>query len=290
MAPPRNRRPGFSRRAQYSLFLGYVIAVAGSLVGAGLLVVSAINPPAFSALRAGAGELTAPIGWGLGAVIGGVAALPSDIGGYFGVHNENVRLKQELAAERASLLRARALAFENRRLKLLLSLREPGSDPVATARLVGSSASSTRRYATLYAGLLQGLCAGQSVRGPSGLIGRVLEAGPNTARVLMLVDPESIVPVRRTRDGAAGFAAGRGDTLLDVKPIALANAEFQPGDVLVTSGVGGIYPPNIPVALVVSRSRDGALARPVEHPDAMDFATVLPAYLPPLPPPAEPGR
>src|SRR3546814_2801570 len=61
MAPPKNRRPGFSRRAQYGLFLGYVIAVAGALVGAILLVVSAIDPTGFASLRMAAAEATAPV-------------------------------------------------------------------------------------------------------------------------------------------------------------------------------------------------------------------------------------
>ncbi|MGC8170129.1 rod shape-determining protein MreC, partial [Salmonella enterica] len=67
-----------------------------------------------------------------------------------------------------------------------------------------------------------GVATGQPVRGPEGLIGRVLETGPNSARVLLLIDPESVVPVRRTRDGMPALAAGRGDGLIDVKSVALA--------------------------------------------------------------------
>ena len=61
MAPPRDRRPGFSRRAQYSLFIGYVAATAGALIGAALLLLSSINPQAFASLRAGAREVTTPL-------------------------------------------------------------------------------------------------------------------------------------------------------------------------------------------------------------------------------------
>jgi rod shape-determining protein MreC len=288
MAPPRNRRPGFSRRAQYSLFIGYVIAIAGALVGAVLLALSTLNPPAFSALRAGAGEVTAPVSWAVGSVWNGIASIPSAIGSFFGVRSENARLKKQVADEQQHLLRARAIAYENLRLKKLLGLREPSVEVIATARVVSSSATSTRRYALLYAGLVQGVHAGMPVRAPDGLVGRVLEAGPDTARVLLLIDPESIVPVRRTRDGAPGFATGRGDGFLDVKPIALGNADYAPGDVLVTSGAGGIFPPNIPVAKVMSRNRDGALAQPYAAPDALDYALVLRAFL--TPPPPAPGE
>lgn len=286
MAPPRNRRPGFSRRAQYSLFIGYVIAIAGALVAAVLLALSTFNPAAFSAVRSGTAEITAPISWALGSVWSGIASIPEAIGGYFGVHGENARLKEQVTEDRRQLTRARAIAYENVRLKKLLSVREPGIETIATARIVSSSPSSTRRYGLIYAGLIQGVHAGMPVRAPDGLIGRVLEAGPDTARVLLLIDPESIVPVRRTKDGAPGFATGRGDGMLDVKPIALGNAEYGPGDVLVTSGSGGIFPPNIPVAKVVSSNRDGVLAKPFESPDAFDYALVLKAFLTVLPPTA----
>ena len=286
MAPPRNRRPGFSRRAQYSLFIGYVISIAGAMVGAVLLALSTLNPPAFSALRAGTAEVTAPVSWALGSVWNGIASIPSGIGSFFGVHSENARLRDQVANDRQALLRARAIAYENIRLKKMLAVREPGTETIAAARIVSSSATSTRRYGLIYAGLIQGVHAGMPVRAPDGLVGRVLEAGPDTARVLLLIDPESIIPVRRTRDGAPGFATGRGDGLLDVKPIALGNAEYGPGDVLVTSGSGGIFPPNIPVATVVSRSRDGVLAKPFTSPDALDYALILRAVPTALPPTA----
>src|SRR5947199_7583143 len=90
MAPPRNRRPGFSRRAQYSLFLGYVIAVAGSLVGAVLLALATLDPPAFAALRASMGEVTTPVSSGIGWVGRGIGAIPSSIGSYVAVRDKNV--------------------------------------------------------------------------------------------------------------------------------------------------------------------------------------------------------
>lgn len=283
MAPPRNRRPGFSRRAQYSQFIAYVIAITGALVGAVLLALSTLNPPAFSALRAGTAEVTAPVSWAVGSVVSGIGSIPGWIGSFFAVRSENARLKAQAAHDQQVLLRARAIAFENLRLKKLLDMREPSMQDIINTRLVSSSASSTRRYALLYAGLVQGVHAGMPVRGPDGLIGRVIEAGPDTARVLMLIDPESVIPVRRLKDGSPGFATGRGDGLLDVKPIALANGQFAPGDILVTSGAGGIFPPNIPVAKVTSRNRDGALAQTFARPDAFDFATVMRAYMPPPP-------
>lgn len=280
MAPSRNRRPGFSRRAQYSLFLGYVIAVAGALIGAVLLALSTLDPPAFAALRSTVAVVTTPVSSGIAAIGRGVAAIPSSVTDHFAVRQENARLRKELADNQALLMRARTLSYDNRRLEALLRVRERTATPVIAARLVSSSASSTRRFAVLNAGSWQGVKPGQPVRGPDGLIGRILETGPNTARVLLLSDPESIVPVRRTRDGLPALAAGRGDGLLDIRSASLANVGFEPGDIFVTSGIGGIYSPNIPVARVLKRARDTALARTFAQPDTLDFALVQQAFMP----------
>lgn len=280
MASPRNRRPGFSRRAQYGLFLGYVITVAGALVAAALLALSTFDPSSFAALRMGVAEITTPVSTAVGAVGRGIISIPGAIGDHFALQQRNAALRKQIEDSNALLMRARALSYDNRRLKKLLQLRERATNPVTTARLVSSTASSTRRFAMLNAGFLQGVGTGQPVRGPEGLIGRVLEAGPNTARILLLSDPESIVPVRRTRDGLPAIAMGRGDGWIEVKSVALLNATFLPGDVLITSGTGGIYPPNIPVARVVRRSTDTALARAFAQPDTLDFALVQRAFMP----------
>jgi len=284
MAPPRNRRPGFSRRAQYGLFLGYVIAAAGSLVAAVLLALSAIDPPAFAVLRASVAEVTTPISSGLSRVGQWFGAIPGSVGSYFGVKAENERLHKQLRDQHALFMRARSLGYENRRLTALLRLRERIAEPVVTARLVSSSATSTRRFAVLNAGSWQGVASSQPVVGPDGLVGRVLETGPNSARVLLLTDPESVVPVRRTRDGMPALAAGRGDGLVDIRSVATATAPFGPGDVFVTSGIGGIYPPDVPVAHVIRRGREAGLARTYAQPDTLDYAMVERAFMPAPPP------
>ena len=280
MAPPRTRRPGFSRRAQYGLFLGYVLAVLGALIGAALLLLSTFNPPAYAWLRGGAAEVTTPIASGLDWVRRGIVGVPGGIGQYFGVVSENQRLKAELEANRLMMMRARALAQENARLRALMGLRDPLIQPVARARLVSSTATSTRRYGTLNAGAWQGVRSGQPVRGPEGLIGRVVEVSPNTARILLIVDPESIVPVKRLSDGLPAIASGRGDGLLDIRPAEVMNVAFRAGDVFVTSGTGGLFPPNIPVARARANGVGAAEARVYANPDGMDFALVMRPFLP----------
>ncbi|MCT8000519.1 rod shape-determining protein MreC [Sphingomonas sanguinis] len=288
MAPARDRRTGFSRRRQYGAFLAYVLAVAGAVVGAVLLVASTFNPPAFGALRMTLGSVTAPVSSGFVMIGDAVKGVPDAIGQYFFVHSENQRLRAELEQSRKLLLTARTIAYDNRRLRRLLAVRDRTPDTVATARLVSSTGASGRRFALLNAGRWQGVAAGMAVRGPEGLIGRVTETGPAAARVLLLTDPESIVPVRRTRDGLPAIAVGRGDGLLDVRSVN-TNVRLAKGDLFVTSGTGGLYTPNIPVARIRTDGGDVAIARPFVHPDTLDFAIVQRAFMP-MPPSAPAPR
>lgn len=280
MAPPRNRRPGFSRRAQYGLFISYVIAAGGALVGVVMLLLSTFHPPAFAAVRGTFSELVTPIASGLDWTRRGVSGIPAGIGSYFGVRSENAALRAEVEMNRKLVEEARTTAYDNRRLRALLKLRDRIAEPVATARLVYSTGSSTRRFATLNAGSWQGVRAGQPVRGADGLIGRVIEVSPNTARVLLILDPESIVPVRRVRDGLPAIAAGRGDGLIEIRSAGAAQILFEQGDAFVTSGTGGIFPPNIAVARVRARARDTAEGVIFASPDTLDYAIVQQSYFP----------
>ena len=284
MAPARDRRTGFSRRRQYGVFMGYVLAVAGAVVGLVLLVASTFNPPAFSALRMGVAGVTAPVSTGLATVGSGIAGIPEAIGQYFFVKQENVALRADRDRTRALLMRARTIAYDNRRLRSLLAIRDRAAEPVVTARLVSSSASSGRRYALLNAGRWNGVKPGMPVRGPDGLIGRVVETGPNAARVLLLSDGDSIVPVRRTRDGLPAIAAGRGDGMVDIRSVNATNVRFNAGDLFVTTGTGGIYGPGVPVARVAKAGSDSVMARTFADPDTLDFALVERMFMP-VPPP-----
>lgn len=285
MAPVHDRRAGFSRRRQYSMFIGYVLAVAGAVVGGVLLVASRFDPPLFAGMRMAVAGVTTPVSSGLSAIGRGLAVVPDAINGWVFAHQENAAMKRELAVTRPLLSRARVIAYDNRRLRTLLALRERDEQVVVTSRLVSSSATSGRRFALLNAGRLNGVQPGMPVRGPEGLIGRVTETGLNAARVLLLSDPDSIVPVRRTRDGLPAIVAGRGDGAVDLRSVNATNVRFSPGDLFVTSGTGGLYAPGIPVARVVTGGSDTVIARTFAQPDTFDFAIVSRVFVP-LPPAA----
>jgi rod shape-determining protein MreC len=284
MAPPRHRRPGFSRRVQISLFVGYVIAVAGAVLGFGLVLLARFDPQTFSLLRGAAIDVSAPATAAGRAVVRSVESGGSAIGAYFRAGSQNEALRAELRQAHRKVIQAKATEAENRRLKKMLGLIEGHLRPIAVARLIGSDPTAHRRFATLAAGAMAGVRPGQPVRSADGLVGRVFETGQFASRVLLLTDAGSAVPVKITRGGAAALATGRGDGALDLKALVGSGTPFKKGDVAVTSGTGGVYAPNIPVAVVIRVDGEHALAWPLADPARLDFAIVEPVYLPPLPP------
>lgn len=280
MAPPKTRRPGFSRRAQYGLFIGYVVAVGGVVLAVLLLVIAIVDPRGFSGLRGIALDATGTVSSGGRSVVRFFGDSGASIGNYFMAASQNAELKREVEQSRQKLIEARAIAYENDRLKRLLKLHADIDTEVATARIVNSSFDSSRRLATISAGSSDGVRVGQPVRAPEGLIGRVVETGRSAARVLLMTDGASNVPVRLVRDGTPAMATGRGDGTLDIKPLEVGENPFRRGDIFVTSGTGGIFGPNIPAAIVVRVSRDETIARPLANPARVDFAIVQQTYQP----------
>lgn len=280
MATPENRRLGFNRKAHYRAFTGYVLAILGGFAGLFLLVLSYLDPAGFSVLRGSAAEITAPVSSTLAGARSGTKNGWQEIAAYFDAGSKNSALQRDLEDSRNQLVEARALRQENQRLRRLLDLLETEPEPITIARLISSSASSTRRYATMAAGSRQGVARGQPVRTPKGLIGRVIETTPNTSRVLLLTDPRNVIPVKRASDGVVAFTEGLGNGDIAIRLINIGVNPFEQGDIMVTSGSGGLYSPNIPVAVIREKTSDGALATLLSDPAAADFVMVQRVYLP----------
>ena len=274
MARPPSRRPGHNRKAQYSLFASYVVAVTGAAIGLLLIVVAIFDPTGFAGIRAVTAELTRPVSVGLKNMVSGVSSIDEVLAAYWRAGSQNVALRRQVEADRNRIIEAKAVAQENARLKKLLKLVDEDASQLLTARLISSSSSSARRFARLNAGRWQGVQPGMPVRATEGLIGRVHSTTPNTSDVLLLTDSGSIVPVRRANDNVPAIATGAGDGSLEIRSLSAGRNPFKPGDLLVTSGIGGIYQPNIPVAVVVRVQGEIAWGFPLANPSRVDAVVV----------------
>src|SRR4051812_38431966 len=191
----------------------------------------------------------------------------------------NTALTNEEAARRKLILQsARAgqveqLLNENSQLRKLLGLRERLNTPTLTAEVLYDAADPYTRKVIIDKGLAQGVDAGSPVIDESGVLGQVTRVHPLISEVTLVTDSEQAIPVLNTRTGSRGIAYGdasrHGSGGLELRYMA-ANADVQPGDLLTTSGVDGVYPPGIPVAKVakVERRPDSGFARIVCYPQA----------------------
>ncbi|AKH41627.1 rod shape-determining protein MreC [Altererythrobacter atlanticus] len=280
MAPPASRRTGSNKKAQMGVFTGYVVAGIGALIGATLLIISIWRPETFSGIRTAASDVASPAG-----EIGAEArtegrGIFAAIAGYYRAGSRNAELEREIRIARVKLAEAEAVEQENERLKAVLALSAGQTEPVAYARLIGGTSSSARRFAYLSAGRDDGVKPGMPVSSPMGLVGRVLEAGARSSRVLLLTDPESMIPVRRATDDVVAFAEGRADGSLRLRLVNLGINPIREGDVFVTSGAGGLFRPGTAVALATEITKDGAIARLLSNPAATDIVVVEPVWQP----------
>ena len=278
MAPPGNRRSATNKKAQMGLFAGYVVAGLGALLGASLLIISLLRPETFDGIRSMAADAAAPAGEAGAAGRTKSQSFFSAIAGYYRAGSRNAELEEEVRVARVKLAEAEALRQENLRLKAVLGLNEGDTKPVAVARLIGSTSSSVRRIGYISAGTSEGVQTGMPVTSPLGLVGRVLEAGSNSSRVLLLTDPESLVPVRRSTDNVVAFAEGRSDGSLRLRLVNLGINPIKKGDVFVTSGAGGLYRPGVAVAVAAEITRDGAIAHLLSNPAATNVVVVEPIW------------
>jgi rod shape-determining protein MreC len=273
-------RPGWSRRAQYGLFFSFLALIAGIIVGLILLALSLLAPAKYQAVRGAALDVTGPVSSSLHSVTATVSGVFSGAGDYWDAAHQNGELKKERTVMLQRMIEAKAILQENQQLKAALKLREHERDTIAVGRIVGSSFNSPRRFAILSVGTSDGVRIGMPVRSPTGLVGRVIDAGALASRVLLISDRNNVVPARLLRGGIPVLSQGRGDGTLDVRPLEVGRNPFKRGDIIITSGTGGLYPPLVPIAKIVKLDDDGAIAVPLADPANISFAIVEPPFEP----------
>jgi rod shape-determining protein MreC len=173
----------------------------------------------------------------------------------------DARAKLVAQAERAT--RVEQLATENARLRALLDLRPALNVKSRTAEVLYEATDPYSRKVFIDRGSTQGVLLGSPVINDAGVLGQVTRVYPLSAEITLLTDKEAAIPVLnpRTQQRSAAFGSGDGD-LMELRFMA-GNADVQPGDLLITSGVDGVYPPGLSVATVakVDRKVDSGFAR-----------------------------
>jgi rod shape-determining protein MreC len=171
---------------------------------------------------------------------------------------ENLELQAENLALKLRLMRFESLEEENRRLR---GARESSSRVVqrsVVAEIMKVDLDPFRQRVLVNKGSRDGVYAGQAALDASGIFGQVTRVGPVSAEIIMISDPEHAIPVTVNRTGVRTIAVGTGRPDRLTLPYLARNADVEEGDLIVTSGLGGVFPPGYPVARVVDVTRDPA--------------------------------
>lgn len=257
-SPPPLFKQGASARAKVVFFAG--IAIALLLVDSHLRSLASIRQVVATALYP----------------LQVVALLPRDaaymVGDYFSsltaLQRENRNLKQQQVANAQTLQQVQQLAAENAQLRKLLEANERVHVKSVMSEILYDARDAFTRKVVLDRGTRHGVALGQPVIDDVGVVGQVTRVFPFTSEVTLLTDKDQAIPVQVVRSGLRSIAYGQGHSgSLDLRFMPV-NADIKNGDILVTSGIDGVYPAGLAVAKVVqveSKSTD-AFARIVCQP------------------------
>ena len=260
------------QRFAFPLFAGLAI---------GLMVLGRIEHPAVSSVRAQAVDVLAPVFAVVSRPMAAIDSVIARVDYFFDVYDENVALREENRRLLHWQATARQLDAENKDFRELLSTVAEPRNAFLTARLIGMSSGNYVRTALINAGTHDGIAVGQAAVTDDGVMGRIVELGTRSARILLLTDLNSRVPVALESSRAPAVVAGDNSNILSLMFVA-DSTNVQIGERLVTSGEGGMLPPGLPVG-VVTGFEDGIwYVTPFVEPARTEFVRVLDYALPGL--------
>ena len=185
------------------------------------------------------------------------------------LQEENDSLRTQIFMQKAQMQKLAALEAENIRLRELLDSSFEVGEKVIIAELLSVNLDPYKHQIVINKGQLDDVYAGQPLLDAEGVMGQIVHAGPYTSTAVLITDTAHAIPVQVNRNGLRSIALGSGTiNRLDL-PYIPNNADVQPGDLLITSGLGGQFPPGYPVAVVSA----------VQHDPGRTFSQVVAAPL-----------
>ncbi|MHB1592368.1 MAG: rod shape-determining protein MreC [Sulfuricella sp.] len=177
------------------------------------------------------------------------------------LQSENAALRQRQLVQAAQLQRMQAMQAENAHLRKILNIQQQRGESVVTAEIIYAGRDPFSQKITVDKGSNYKVQAGQPALDDVGVIGQVTRVYPFSSEITLLTDKDQAIPVEIVRNGVRAIAFGHGqDGALEL-PFMTANADIQNGDTLVTSGIDGVYPAGLPVAVVSKIERNSAFAK-----------------------------
>jgi rod shape-determining protein MreC len=216
------------------------------------------------------------------------------------LRSENLELTARLRMANLQLQRFAALEDENRRLRDMRENSAGIADRVVVASILNVDLDPYRHRVLLDRGAADDVFKGQAILDSDGIVGQVFRVNPHTAEAIQIGDAEHAIPVQTNRRGVRPIAVGTGDPDKLSLPFVTVEADLRAGDLLLSTGMGGVFPPGYPVAEVTKVEHAATAtfakveARPTAHLDRARevlrvwFRPPVPAAAPAAPPAAPP--
>ena len=206
---------------------------------------------------------------------GGVSGIRGVWDGYGLRHAraENEELKRQHGTTQIELQEQRALAERTRGLEKLLEMREQLTLKTTGAEIIGAAATPDFRTVTIDKGSTSGLQADMAVVAPAGVVGRVVVPSARSAKVQLLIDRNAAAGALIERSRAQGVVVGGGDERLLMDYVSEVS-DVVAGDVVVTSGIDGIYPKGFVIGRVETVEKSGGAYRRITIKPAVDFRSI----------------
>ncbi len=169
---------------------------------------------------------------------------------YRALKAENDSLREEQLIHQTRLLKFAALEKENIRLRALLENSFKLGEQVLVAELLSVNMAPYEHILVVNKGTRFGVHPQQPVLDANGVVGQVFRALPFSSEIMLITDPNHAIPVQVNRNGLLTIAVGSGQLNRLILPFLPSNADIRPGDLLITSGLGGTFPQGYPVAVV----------------------------------------
>lgn len=222
-----------------------------------------------------------------------IQAARESVSNYAGLVAENRRLREEQLVLSTRLMKFATLEQENIRLRGLLETSFKVGEQMQIAEVLSVNLFPYEQVLVLNKGARFGAHVGQPVFGATGVVGQIVRVTPVSAEVLLISDGNHGIPVQVNRNGLRTVAIGTGQLDQLALPYLNGSADIQPGDLLVTSGMGGVFPPGYPVATVTDTSAQGSpfakvVATPVARLDRLREVLLVWSKSDPVPRAPEP--
>jgi rod shape-determining protein MreC len=169
---------------------------------------------------------------------------------YSTLKEENRKLYEDQLIHQTRLLKLAALEKENIRLRALLENSFKLGEKVLVAELLSVNTAPYEHIVVVNKGTRFGIHPQQSVMDANGVVGQVYRSLPFSSEIMLITDPNHAIPVQVNRNGLLTIAVGSGQINRLILPYLPNNSDIRPGDLLITSGLGGTFPQGYPVAVV----------------------------------------